>query len=124
VTVAEVEAAIDDVIGMFPDDVAAMVGDITVHVARDRADLPVIKAALKDAGVARAEIPQDFRGMYLGEYLEADGDDADDVEPLQGVMLLNASKLATFDDLLFTVLHEVGHALGYDEDEVAALGLE
>jgi predicted Zn-dependent protease with MMP-like domain len=123
VTVAEVEAAIDMTIEALPAPIRDMV-DITIHVARDRQDLPVIKAAIKEAGLESVAIPQDFRGMYLGEYLEDVDDDDDDREPIAGVMVLNAAMLRRDEDVLFTVLHELGHALGYDEDEITALGLE
>ena len=40
------------------------------------------------------------------------------------MIVLNAAKLLTAEDVSLTLLHEVGHALGFDEYEVAALGLE
>ncbi len=123
-TVAEVTAFVDDAIDALPAELADLVGDITLHVARDRQDLETIKAAIRDAGVKSVRIPQDFRALYLGEHLDQVDDEAEDVDPLEGVMLLNASMLRTGEDVLFTVLHELGHALGYDEDEIAALGLE
>lgn len=123
-TVAEVTAAVDDAIEALPSDLRDLVGDITLHVARDRRDLDTIKAAIRDAGVKSVVVPQDFRALYLGEHLDTVDDEAEEVDPLEGVMLLNASMLRTQEDVLFTVLHELGHALGYDEDEIAALGLE
>lgn len=68
------------------------------------------------------------RGMFLGtpmhaaDDLELDDEEAERIPP-SGFIFLISANLADADDLRLTLYHEVGHALGLDESEVAALGL-
>lgn len=129
--VAEVEECVNDVATMLPAGVAAAIQNVTVHVARDRGDVEVLRAAVRDAKIGTAKIPHNFRAVFMGHPLEAadeyDPDADPDAEPparVRGAIILNASLLRDSEDVLYTLLHEIGHALGYSEDEVAALGLE
>lgn len=125
-TVAEVEEATNRVVcEELPDEWADALGDITIHVAANRQDLVVLRAAIKEAGQRAVSIPQDFRAVFLGTPVDpgADLDDEDTAGPT-GVIVLNAAMLRDEDDVLDTLLHEIGHALGYDEDEIAALELQ
>lgn len=54
-----------------------------------------------------------------GELVEAEGSPAQ----ARGQILLFAANLASPEDLERTVCHEIGHALGLDEWDVAELGL-
>jgi predicted Zn-dependent protease with MMP-like domain len=122
---AEAEACTNQMLGYLPDELAETIGDLTIYVAADRQDLEVLRAAVKESGQGRVAIPQNFRAVYLGTPLDpAVDDESDDVELPKGVIVLNASMLRNEQDVLDTLLHEIGHALGYDEDEIAALGLE
>lgn len=127
-TVEEVEAAVTSFASSVPEALATAIQNITVHTARDRNDVAVIKAAILDAGVVPADIPSNFRAVYLGEQLDQLAAAADDVEEvvdsIRGAIVLNASMLLSPQDVYDTLLHEIAHALGYDEDEVAMLGLE
>lgn len=129
--VAEVEECVNDCAATLPAGVAAAIQNVTVHVARDRGDVEVLRAAIRDSGIGSAKIPHNFRAVFMGVPLEPideyDPDaDADEGPParVRGAIVLNASLLRDQEDVLFTLLHEIGHALGYSEDEVAALGLE
>lgn len=123
--VAEVQGYVDDLAQSLPEDVAAAIGEVTIHVARDRQDLDVLRAAVREAGQGPVKIPQNFRAVFIGTPIDPSADpEADDVEPMRGVIILNAAMLRTPDDVIHTMLHELGHGLGFDEDEVAALGLE
>jgi predicted Zn-dependent protease with MMP-like domain len=129
--VAEVEECVNDVAAMLPAGVAAAIENVTVHVARDRGDLEVLRAAVRAAKIGPAKIPANFRAVFMGVPLETradeyDPDAVDDERPakVRGAIVLNASLLRDQEDVLYTLLHEIGHALGYSEDEVAALGLE
>lgn len=131
--VAEVEACVNDVAMMLPERVAAAIQNVTVHVARDRSDVEVLRAAVRDARIGTAKIPHNFRAVFMGIPLETRADEYDpdaadpDAEPparVRGAIVLNASLLRDQEDVMYTLLHEIGHALGYSEDEVAALGLE
>ena len=131
--VAEVEACVNDIALMLPEGVAAAIQNVTVHVARDRGDVEVLRAAVRDARIGTAKIPQNFRAVFMGIPLQTRADEYDpdaadsDAEPparVRGAIVLNASLLRDQEDVMYTLLHEIGHALGYSEDEVAALGLE
>lgn len=119
-TVAEVEVLVDALVEQLPEAAVEALAEVSIHVARDRQDLEVLRAAIREAGAGRVAIPQDFRGMFLGQAI----DDEDEEDEAAGVIVLNAAKLLTAEDVSATLLHEVGHALGFNEYEVAALGLE
>lgn len=131
--VAEVEECVNDCAVMLPAPIAAAIQNVTVHVARDRGDVEVLRAAVRDAHMptGSVKIPANFRAVFMGIPLETceqyDPDADPDGEPaarVRGAIVLNASMLKDQEDVLYTLLHEIGHALGYSEDEVAALGLE
>lgn len=127
-TVEEVDAVVHGFALAAPAELMAAIANVTVHVARDRQDLAVLRAAVREAGQGPIAIPQNFRAVFIGEQLDQVAAASDDVEAavesIKGVIVLNAAKLLTPQDVYDTLLHEIGHALGYDEDEVAALGLE
>lgn len=73
-------------------------------------------------------LPLDTKGVFIGEPMSSeDGEDDDDgmalVEMPEGVIALVASNLTSPEEVHVAFLHEVAHALDYDEDEVAQLGL-
>jgi hypothetical protein len=124
-TPAAVEEETDQLLELLPEWLTDAVADLEIYTARDRDDLEVLRAAVRAAGQTRVMIPRNFRAVFLGTPLDPAADDeAADVERPQGVLVLNASMLRSTQDVLDTLLHEFGHALGYDEDEIAALGLE
>jgi len=128
VTVAEVDEYVNAFAQTAPARLVAAIQHITVHVARDRQDLAVLRAAVKEADQGPVAIPQDFRAVFIGVPLDPAAAGADDMaevlDPISGVIILNAAKLVTPQDVIDTLMHEIGHALGFDEDEVAMLGLE
>ena len=88
-----------------------------------------VALALKDVEVIicvtpwkEAGMPDDVRGMYVGDF--SSGIDDEIVEdPPVGTIYLVASNLTDKDEARNVLLHEIGHALGLDETEVAGLGL-
>jgi predicted Zn-dependent protease with MMP-like domain len=124
-TVAGVEEITNDLISLLPAALIESVGDITIHVAASRSDLAVLRAAVKESGQEAVAIPQDFRAVFLGTPVDPGADlEDEETEGPTGVIILNAAMLRDTQDVLDTLLHEFGHALGFDEDEVAALGLQ
>lgn len=127
-TVAEVDEYVNAFAQTAPARLVAAIQHVTVHVARDRQDLAVLRAAVKEADQGPVAIPQDFRAVFIGVPLDPAAAGADDMsevlDPISGVIILNAAKLVTPQDVIDTLMHEIGHALGFDEDEVTMLGLE
>lgn len=121
---ADAEACTDQMLSALPERLADTIGDLTIYVASSRGDLEVLRAAVKESGQGGVIIPRDFRALYMGTPLAASAADDDDVDPPSGVIVLNAAMLRDEQDLLDTLLHEIGHSLGYDEAEITALGLE
>jgi predicted Zn-dependent protease with MMP-like domain len=68
------------------------------------------------------DIASDAKGVYLGTF-PAETDDEVVIERPRGMILLVADNIANKDECRQVFLHEIGHALGLDEHEVAALGL-
>lgn len=122
-TVEQVELAISEALDALPADVTASIEDIGIFVAESRADTQTLREAVTESGQQAVTIPQNFRAVFIGEPMVADAED-EDPELASGVILFNAAMLRDEADVVFTLMHEIGHALGYDEDEVAALGLQ
>lgn len=73
-------------------------------------------------------IPADAKGVFIGEPLEREDSDGeeDDFETValpSGLIVIVASNVKDTDEATLICLHEIGHALGLDEDGVKALGL-
>jgi len=72
-------------------------------------------------------IPADTKGVFIGEQMESEDDDEESefetVALPNGVIALIASNISGDEEAIVIVLHELGHALGMDEEEVKALGL-
>ncbi len=122
-TKAQAEACTDQMLEALPARLADTIGDLSIYVASSRFDRDVLRAAMKQAGQI-VIIPRTFRALYMGTPLAAGAADGEDEDPPTGVIILNAAMLRDEQDLLDTLLHEIGHALGYDEAGVSALGLE
>ncbi len=72
-------------------------------------------------------IPSDCKGVFIGEPMEMEESDDSEEEEAEllpdGVIALVASNLSTAEEVGLVLMHEMGHALGMDEDEVKQLGL-
>src|SRR5215831_14816986 len=66
-------------------------------------------------------IPSDARGVYIGTQLEGEEQETTDAKHPVGVILLYAGNIADEAEAMDVFLHEIGHALGLNEDEVAQL---
>jgi len=121
---ATADACIDEALDALPEAVQDTIGELMIHVARDRHDRQTLNIAAFQAGLRRVVVPKDFRGMYIGTPLGATDDEAENVDRPTGVIVLNAAMLRDEQDVCDTLLHEIAHSLGFDEAEVSALGLE
>jgi predicted Zn-dependent protease with MMP-like domain len=108
--------------------------DVETLVEYELARLPEsVQAALQEVEVVVLEagdsvdgvpFPSDQKGLYQGTQLAADdGDDDGEADPPTGTVYLYAPNLADEEDVTKTLWHELGHALGMSEEDVAALGL-
>jgi predicted Zn-dependent protease with MMP-like domain len=78
--------------------------------------------------MADEDVPDDALGVYLGLPLEEQGPDA--LHPLPDRILIFRDNLCEMcesreeliDEIRITILHEVGHHFGLDEDRLEELG--
>ncbi|HWA27600.1 MAG TPA: metallopeptidase family protein [Lacunisphaera sp.] len=93
--------------------------------------VPVCFEAMPNAGILDEGWEPDILGMFVGHEHGAEGHGDGDLLPPQILLFLeNIWDYAEEDETIFrdevrlTYLHELGHYLGWDEDEVARRGLE
>lgn len=109
-----------------PDSLRAALGEvafITAAKPRDR----VVRKYVARFGLRGLDLHDDARGLFVGIGMELpydeDEDDVADIQPPAGIVFLFADNLSDEEEVETVLCHEVGHALGMDEDEVEALGL-
>jgi len=113
-----------------PKPIAKQLEDVELLVCPDTA---TATAELREQmegedGKELEALPDDTKGVFIGEPMEseedADGDgDMETVTLPSGIIVIVASNVKDADEVVLVVLHEIGHALGMDEEEVKALGL-
>lgn len=122
----KVSSALEDVDVIFAPTVEAAKMELreTVKEDFDEDDLP---KALKELDEIFAdELAATTKGCFLGAPMETEEseDGPDEIVALpEGSIILVAENFRDQEEVQLVVLHEVGHALGYDEDEIARLGL-
>lgn len=88
-----------------------------VRACMQKVDVVVLLTPWKEIGM-----PDDVRGMYEGTF-PSEVDDELEIEPPEGTIYLVCDNLQDKADARAVLLHEMAHALGLDETEVAGLGL-
>lgn len=98
---------------------------------RERAQqLPVTFARRPSRALQQDGIAPDTLGLFVGHCFPDEGYGASPLPPQIILFLLNLWEFADADEELFreevhtTYLHELGHYLGLNEDELGARGLE
>lgn len=103
---------------------------LPADVREAAAEVPVCYEPHPSDDILREGFEEDILGLFVGH---GHGDELAEADPLPPQILLfldNIWDLAEGDDAVFrdevrlTYLHELGHYLGWDEDEVARRGLE
>ena len=111
--------------------VAAAQRRLPAAVREAAAAVPVCYEPVPNEGILAEGWEPDILGLFVGH--EHGGELRDDPAPLPSQILLfleNIWDYAEGDEALFrdevrlTYLHELGHYLGWDEDEVAQRGLD
>jgi predicted Zn-dependent protease with MMP-like domain len=114
----EAQAVVDETLRLLPPDLSELAATVTVIYE------PVPGPALIEEGWQ-----PDLLGMFSGQAL---GDPLDSGVPLPPQILLFYENLWDFaegdeetyrEEVKITYLHELGHCLGLDEDEIEARGL-
>jgi predicted Zn-dependent protease with MMP-like domain len=121
-TKVEGEQLLEQVMDAIDEPIAEALSDVTVYVVEGRQD-PELREAIKAAGMERAIVRRDFRGLFLGTTARPLDDPAELPEIPHGSIVLNCLALTGLEDLRDTLAHEMGHALGMSEEEVENLGL-
>lgn len=118
---ADFDRAVEQALAEVPAEFQRYIENVVVEV-RNRPD----RALMREHG-----IPDDVLGFYIGVPLEEKGPDLAPV-PLPDRILIFRDNLCEMcesweelvDELRITVLHEIGHHLGLDEDRLEELGYE
>ncbi len=118
---AEFDRAVEQALAAVPDEFRPYLENVVVEV-RGRPDRKLMR---------EHDVPDDLLGLYVGVPLEEKGPDLAP-SPLPDRILIFRDNLcemcAAWDELVdeirITVLHEIGHHFGLDEDRLEELGYE
>jgi predicted Zn-dependent protease with MMP-like domain len=105
------------------DGTKALISD-AVSAAREEGNTTMTAEEMKELTLAA-----DCKGCFLGDPMEKtddqdpDAEESDVVYDPEGYMVFCACNIENEDAAVLIFLHELGHALGLDEDEVKELGL-
>ena len=110
------------------DEVAAVLASLPEPLAEQARTLPVLFARLPDQELQESGIEADTLGLFTGPEL---ADEGYETLPAQIILFLEnlwdeaGENERTFrKEVRITYLHELGHYLGLDEDDLFERGLE
>lgn len=118
---ADFDRAVEQALTEVPDEFQPYLENVVIEV-RGRPDRALMR---------EHDIPDDVLGFYVGVPLEDKGIDALPL-PLPDRILIFRDNLCEMceswdelvDEIRITVLHEIGHHFGLDEDRLEELGYE
>ena len=118
---ADFDRAVEEALDTVPEEFRPHLDNVMIEVRR-RPDATIMRAH---------DVPDDCLGLYVGVPLEDKGPERAPV-PLPDRILIFRDNLcglcASWDELVdeirITVLHEIGHYFGLDEDRLAELGYD
>ncbi|HEX4925268.1 MAG TPA: metallopeptidase family protein [Bdellovibrionales bacterium] len=122
----EFDSILEEIIAGLPADVRALLEEIPVIVADEPS-----KAILEDLGIETEDDDADLCGLYSGVPLNERSVFAPIETPVsihlfRGPIerLAGASRKSLRRQIRITLLHELGHHFGFDEEKLKALGYE
>ncbi len=116
----EFDRAVEDALAEIPDEFRPYLENVMIEV-RGKPDAALMQAE---------DVPDDLLGLYVGLPLEEKGPDRVAALPDRILIFRDnlcemcASRDELVDEIRITVLHEIGHHFGLDEDRLAELGYE
>jgi len=118
---ADFDRAVEQALAEVPDEFQPYLENVVIEV-RDRPDQALMR---------EHDVPDDVLGFYVGVPLEDKGIDTLPM-PLPDRILIFRDNLCEMceswdelvDEIRITVLHEIGHHFGLDEDRLEELGYE
>ena len=118
---AEFDRAVEQALAAVPKEFQPYLENVVVEV-RGRPDRKLMRAE---------DVPDDILGLYVGIPLEEKGPEMAP-SPLPDRILIFRDNLCEMceswdelvDEIRITVLHEIGHHFGLDEDRLEELGYE
>lgn len=116
----EFDLAVEEALAAIPDDFHQYLDNVMIEVM----PRPTLRI------MTEYDVPDDLLGLYVGTPLEDKA--LGDAPPLPDRVLIFRENLIDIcesreeliDEIRITVLHEVGHHFGLDEDRLAELGYE
>lgn len=110
-----------------PGPVIEALSDVELIVAEDVAKATAFLRDELGDEFKPEDMPADCKGVFVGAPTEIEESDDSEEEEIvyypEGFVVLCASNIETENEGLVVLMHEVGHALGMDEEEVTKLGL-
>lgn len=118
---AEFDRAVQQALGAIPDEFQPYLENVMVEV-RDRPDRRFMR---------EHDVPDDLLGLYVGVPLEDKGPERAPTALPDRIVIFRdnlcamcATRAELVDEIRVTVLHEIGHHFGLDEDRLEELGYE
>lgn len=112
-----------------PKEIVAQLGDVEIIVCQDPATAYAELSELitTEDGEPLDQIEATQKGVFVGEPMEIEDNDGEGEHVIEtlpnGVIAVIASNIENDEEVVTVFLHEIGHALGLDEEGVAELGL-
>ncbi len=118
---ANFDRAVEEALDSIPDEFRPYLENVIVEV-RGRPDAKLMR---------EYDVPDDILGLYVGVPLDEKGPDLAPLPMPDRVLIFRDnlcemcdSRAELVDEIRITVLHEIGHHFGLDEDRLADLGYD
>ena len=111
-------------------EVASALASLPAHLREQARRLPVTYEPRPNEALLQDDIEPDTLGLFVGPDFADEECSASPIPPQIILFLENIWELAEADEEIYqeeirtTLLHELGHYLGLDEDELTERGLE